>query len=259
MYSARMKIADIITDSKILSVLERLNINLGFGEATIEEICNKYHLSTNLFLMICNIYSFDDFTPNIDGLTQNDIPKIVGYLQKSHDYWLNSCFPQLHKNIHTMLDSCDEVNKKVLNKFYDDYDVEVKKHLDYEENTVFPYILSLGKEKGTFRIKDFEENHSDLDEKLGDLAPKAKKKFLEKTDEGTYRLREEFKTQRQVESYFEGKTDEKDVRLKEGLYALISNVLFVTDRKDPSKYHPRIAALTDGYFKTLPPDQQKAY
>lgn len=169
MYSARMKIADIITDSKILSVLERLNINLGFGEATIEEICNKYHLSTNLFLMICNIYSFDDFTPNIDGLTQNDIPKIVGYLQKSHDYWLNSCFPQLHKNIHTMLDSCDEVNKKVLNKFYDDYDVEVKKHLDYEENTVFPYILSLGKEKGTFRIKDFEENHSDLDEKLGDL------------------------------------------------------------------------------------------
>jgi len=169
MYSARMKMADIITDSKILSVLERLNIKLGFGEATIEEICNKYHLSTHLFLMICNIYSFDDFTPNIDGLTENDIPKIIGYLKKSHEYWLNSCFPQLHKNIHTMLDSCDEVNKNVLNKFYDDYDVEVKKHLDYEEHTVFPYILSLGKEKGSFRIKDFEENHSDLDEKLSDL------------------------------------------------------------------------------------------
>lgn len=166
-----MKIADIITDSKILSVLERLNIKLGFGEATVEDICKKYNLSTNLFLMICNIYSFDDFTPNIDGLTQNDIPKIVGYLQKSHEYWLSSCFPQLHKNIHTMLDSCDEVNKKILNKFYDDYDVEVKKHLDYEEHTVFPYVLSIGigKGNGKFRIKDFEENHSDLDEKMSDL------------------------------------------------------------------------------------------
>ncbi|MBO5911749.1 MAG: 4-alpha-glucanotransferase, partial [Elusimicrobiaceae bacterium] len=98
-----------------------------------------------------------------------------------------------------------------------------------------------------------------IEEKLGDLATKAKKKFLDKQDNGTYRLREEFKTQRQVEAYFAGKTDEDDVRLRDGLYALISNVLFVTDTQDPSKYHPRIAALTDGYFKTLPADQQKAY
>ena len=98
-----------------------------------------------------------------------------------------------------------------------------------------------------------------LQEKFGDLAPKAKKKFLEANDNGTYRLREDFKTQRQVQAYFERKTDEETVRLREGLYALISNVLFVADAQDPSKYHPRIAALTDGYFKTLPADQQKAY
>ena len=98
-----------------------------------------------------------------------------------------------------------------------------------------------------------------LEEKLGDLAPKAKKKFLEKNDNGTYRLREDFKTQRQVESYFAGKTDEESIRLRDGLYALISNVLFVADHNDPSKYHPRIAALKDDYFKTLPQDQQKAF
>lgn len=98
-----------------------------------------------------------------------------------------------------------------------------------------------------------------LEEKLGDLASKAKKKFLEKNDDGTYRLREEFKTQRQVQAYFEGKTDGDDIRLRDGLYALISNVLFVADHNDTSKYHPRIAALKDGYFKTLPQDQQKAF
>ncbi len=98
-----------------------------------------------------------------------------------------------------------------------------------------------------------------LEEKLGDLAAKAKKKFLEDNGNGTYRLREDFKTQRQVADYFEGKTDEEDVRLREGLYALISNVLFVTDAKDISKYHPRIAALQDGYFKTLSAADQQAY
>ena len=98
-----------------------------------------------------------------------------------------------------------------------------------------------------------------LDEKLGNLCAKAKKKFLEKNNDGTYRLRDEFKTQRQVEAYFAGQTDDEDVRLREGLYALISNVLFVPDANDPSKYHPRIAALTDGYFKTIPANQQKAF
>ncbi|MBR2082831.1 MAG: 4-alpha-glucanotransferase [Elusimicrobiaceae bacterium] len=98
-----------------------------------------------------------------------------------------------------------------------------------------------------------------LTEKLGDLVKKAKKKFLEEAENGTYQLREEFATQRQVESYFEGDMDEESLRLKEGLYALISNVLFVPDAQDPSKYHPRIAALKDGYFKTLSEADQKAF
>ncbi len=98
-----------------------------------------------------------------------------------------------------------------------------------------------------------------LEEKLGDLADKAKKKFLAQNEDGTYRLRDEFATQRQVEAAFAGKTDTDDVRLKEGLYGLISNVLFVQDAKDAEKFHPRIAALTDGYFKTLSAQDQKAF
>lgn len=98
-----------------------------------------------------------------------------------------------------------------------------------------------------------------LSEKLGDLAEKAKETFLEKKENGTYQLRPDYATQRQVEKYFAGKTDEESTRLRNGLYALISNVLFVTDAKDPSKYHPRIAALKDGYFKTLSEAEQQAF
>ena len=98
-----------------------------------------------------------------------------------------------------------------------------------------------------------------LSEKLGDLAEKAKEEFLVKQDDGTYHLRPEYDTQRKVQAACTGKNSGDDVRMLEGLYALISNVLFVTDAKDTTKYHPRIAALTDGYFKTLSAADQQAF
>lgn len=172
-FSSRMKIADIITDPAVLSVIERLDINFGFGEATIDEICKQYGLSTDLFLMICKVYSSDTFVPGTENLEKSDIPKIIGYLQRTHKYWLDNCLPHLHTNIHAMLENCEDTSKRILNKFYDDYDEEIHRHLEYEENTVFPYVLSLVKEPHSedkkFRISNFEENHSDIDEKLLDL------------------------------------------------------------------------------------------
>ena len=98
-----------------------------------------------------------------------------------------------------------------------------------------------------------------LAEKLGDLAPRAEAEFLEKMQDGNYRLRPQFATQRQVEKAFLEKTSDEDKRLQAGLYALISNVLFVQDLRNPSKYHPRIAALKDGYFKSLSAGDQQAF
>lgn len=170
-FTAKTKMAEIITDYSLLTIIDRLNIKLGFGDASIEEICRRHNLSTDLFLMICRVYAIDGFVPDISNLTNSDIPKLIGYLQRTHKYWIESFFPNLHTNIHTMLESCDERSAKILNKFYDDYDDEVQKHLDYEENTVFPYIASLGSgdKSNKFRIKDFEENHSNIEEKLHDL------------------------------------------------------------------------------------------
>jgi regulator of cell morphogenesis and NO signaling len=170
-FTAKTKMAEIITDYSLLTIIDRLNIKLGFGEASIDEICRRHNLSTDLFLMICRVYAIDGFSPEIGNLTNSDIPKLIGYLQRTHKYWIESFFPNLHTNIHTMLESCDERSAKILNKFYDDYDEEVQKHLDYEENTVFPYITSLvsGNKNDRFRIKDFEKNHSNIEEKLHDL------------------------------------------------------------------------------------------
>lgn len=67
----------------------------------------------------------------------------------------------------------------------------------------------------------------------------------------TYEMRPEYSTQRQVQAYFEGRTDGRSIRLREGLYALISNVLFVADRCRPNRYHPRIDAQNDYFFSAV--------
>ena len=81
-HNCRMKMADLVaSDMSLLSILQRLNIALGFGEATVAEVCAQHNISADLFLMICNIYSFRDYEPQIETLTDDDIRNITTYLR----------------------------------------------------------------------------------------------------------------------------------------------------------------------------------
>lgn len=174
-YSSRMKMADLLaSDMSLLSILQRLDIKLGFGEATVAEVCREYGISTDLFLIICNIYSFRDYTPQVETLTKDDIKSITTYLRASHKFYTSISFPQLHSNIHMLVKELDEVSRKLIDKFYDDYDNEVTSHFRYEEETVFPYIEKLTsgelQENSMYNITQFEHNHSNINEKLSDLS-----------------------------------------------------------------------------------------
>ncbi len=79
-----------------------------------------------------------------------------------------------------------------------------------------------------------------------------KQTFIEPTDTWEiYRMRPEFDTQRKVEAYFAGKTDDDSIWIRDGLYALISDVLFVPDRNNPHEYHPRIGVQHDYIYRAL--------
>lgn len=79
-----------------------------------------------------------------------------------------------------------------------------------------------------------------------------KQTFIEPTDTWEiYQMRPEFDTQRKVEAYFAGQTDEDSTWIREGLYALISDVLFVPDNKEVNKYHPRIGVQHDFIYRSL--------
>ncbi len=91
-----------------------------------------------------------------------------------------------------------------------------------------------------------------LKDMFGPHTPQVKETFLESTGEyERYRMKPAFDTQRKVEAYFAGKTDSDSVWIRDGLYALISNVLFVRDRSNPGMYHPRIGVQLDYAYQAL--------
>jgi len=90
-----------------------------------------------------------------------------------------------------------------------------------------------------------------LDRIFKERAEEVRQKYLEPTHNGFYRMKDEYNTQRKVEKAFAGTTDEKELWLRDGLYALISNVLFVRDHKDAKKFHPRISAQFDLLYEAL--------
>ena len=169
-----MKVADLLaSDESLLSILQRLDMKLGFGEATVGEMCERYGISENLFLTICNIHSFHDYVPQITTLDASDIRSTTNYLRASHRYYATICFPGIHECVHKLVKELDEVSRKLIDKFYDDYDSEVTNHFRYEEEVVFPYIESLTTKTdigdGKYSIRQFEDNHSNINEKLNDL------------------------------------------------------------------------------------------
>lgn len=90
-------------------------------------------------------------------------------------------------------------------------------------------------------------------------AGEVKEKYLQHEHDDIFSLKPEYDTERKVEAAFAGKTTEKDIWLRDGLYALIENVLFVRDRQNPNMFHPRITAQLNFMYEALWQNDKDAF
>ena len=90
-----------------------------------------------------------------------------------------------------------------------------------------------------------------INEIFGKLADKVRAEYLDHTHDDIYALKSEYNTQRKIEKIFEGKESADDILIRDGLYKLVSNVLFLRDNKDPNKFHPRISAQLSYVYRAL--------
>lgn len=173
LFSDHQKMAELIhANYRLLFVLPRFGIRLGFGEKSIGDICRTHDISASLFLLVCNIYTFDDFLPSPDQIGSFTAEELTRYLHQSHTDYIDHQIPEIRQQVLALAADCEPRNGRILERFFDDYSREVTSHFDYEETVVFPYIHNLSEGRPSdegYSIGQFEENHSNIEEKLGDL------------------------------------------------------------------------------------------
>ena len=86
-----------------------------------------------------------------------------------------------------------------------------------------------------------------------------KENFLIARSYGLYDLKAEYNTQRKVRDHFEGRGDENSLWIRDGLYRLISGVLFLEDPRQPNMYHPRIGVYNEPVFDALTNEEKDAF
>ena len=170
-YKPTDKMIDLIGDNySLLQVMSRFGLSLGFGDKTVQEVCRMNGVDCPTFLAVVNFVA-EGFSHLDEGDDDISIPALVDYLRQAHIYFLDFCLPSIRRKLVEAIDCArDEVAFLIL-KFFDGYTREVRKHMDYEEQTVFRYVDGLlhGTAAEGYKISTFSKHHDQVGEKLTEL------------------------------------------------------------------------------------------
>ena len=169
MYEADDKMISLIRDNyDLLQMLGSFGISLGFGDKTVQETCESNLVDTYTFLAVVN------YTINGYGEFESDerisVPTLLHYLEACHAYFLDFQLPYIRRELQESLDERESLAKLIL-RFYDEYAHEIRRHMKYEQKTLFPYVQSLidGHPANNYNVDTFSKHHSATDKKLREL------------------------------------------------------------------------------------------
>ena len=169
MYEADDKMISLIRDNyDLLQMLGSFGISLGFGDKTVKETCESNRVDTYTFLAVVNftINGYGEFEAD----EQLSVPTLLHYLEACHSYFLDFQLPYIRRELEESLDERDSLAKLIL-RFYDEYAHEIRRHMKYEQKTLFPYVQSLieGRPANDYNVETFSKHHGAADKKLREL------------------------------------------------------------------------------------------
>ncbi len=171
-FSEKSKLYEVIADNpKLLRLLPRFDIGLGFGDHSVAEVCRQNKVSTRLFLSVCSIHLDPDVLPLDTMPDAADLDSLLSYLNASHRYYLDERFPHIEMHLGRIIEAGGPKYGNMLSHFYNEYKREMTKHFKYEEEVVFPYIEALrkGERSPSYDIDQFRHNHSNIEDALEDM------------------------------------------------------------------------------------------
>lgn len=176
------KIADIIErDFKQVLLLEHLGVPFIVKEKTVEDICRGNNINPTLYLHFATLFA-NKSVKNVPDFNLDDIKCVVKYLQNCHNYYLNERANKIIKYVTQISQETNCAGIKLLEDFVQNYIDEIKKHFAYENDIVFPYMISLANQDNSvpnhtassasqadYSVIDYKHHHDNIDDKLADI------------------------------------------------------------------------------------------
>jgi regulator of cell morphogenesis and NO signaling len=169
---------------QLLPLFPRFNLQLGFGDLSVEGVCEDHGVNTDFFLEIANAYLNDLYVPG-EGLSLFSLSTVVNYIASTHKYYTEIALPGVEEKIIRLLDhsSLSENEVALVKGFFNDYKKDFLVHISQEEQHILPYILELEKQSlmeqpdpdfvqklSSYSIREFEKEHDRLETSLKHLS-----------------------------------------------------------------------------------------
>lgn len=175
-YKATDQMSELISDDyRMLQIITRFGIKLGFGEQTIETTCRQNHVHIPTFLAVVNFTKNAGHTHINETTEQISVPQLLQYLQNSHQFFVEFRLPNIRRKLIEAVNcsSHNQVGMLTL-KFYDEYAQEVSRHMDFENNHVHPFVNELLAHKLPHTSleelgKEHSGNHASMEKSIVEL------------------------------------------------------------------------------------------
>lgn len=183
-YAGTDKMSDLICENyNLLLVMSRFGISLGFGDQTVEQVCEQQGVHTGTFLAVVNFMDDECCVPD-DFRKELSIEALVEYLKQAHSYFLEFKLKAIREKLMDAFVSPEDEVAKLIMKFYDAYVHEVEVHMGYENKVVFEYVDKLleGELSERYNIGVFVRRHNQIETKLTELKNILVKYYLVKAN-----------------------------------------------------------------------------
>lgn len=163
------KMVDLLRNNLgLLFVLNQFSIPMGFGEKTIREICLKHQVDSQSFLTMLQLHGNPE-NPDMQRLNNLKPELILGYLRKSHNYFVGYRLPSIREQFAAALP--EGGTRDTILSYFEEYESEVTEHMGYENTVFYPYVQNLIERTGKipYSVREYEARHNNIEEKLDDL------------------------------------------------------------------------------------------
>jgi regulator of cell morphogenesis and NO signaling len=137
--------SDLIHDDyRLLQVISRFGVSLGFGDQSVGAACKASGVDTMTFLAVVNFIQ-NEGRQSLNELAEEvSVAELMRYLRRSHSYFVDFRLPSIRRKLIEAID-CSAKNQLafLILKFYDEYAAEVQRHMQYENEHIHTYVQQL--------------------------------------------------------------------------------------------------------------------